>query len=114
MASKRTNRKTEGEEVEAKSAKVVADSITKPVKIRMSNVHHGSRSEAEGNVEIEIKTQYPNAGGEEKRPPAGTIIKADKATIQARQIIHLEKKGGRERITASDNVGIFWKLRRRS
>lgn len=116
MASKRRvqGEKEEEEKIEAKSAKVTADSISEPSKIRMTGVHHGSRSVAEGDVEIEIKSQYPNTGGEGKRPPVGTVIKTDKATVQARQIIHQGRRGGKDKISARDNVGIFGKFRRKS
>lgn len=113
MASKRKDQKEE-EEVEAKSAMVTADSITEPEKIRMTGVHHGSRSEARGDVEIEIKSQYPNTGGTDKRLPVGTVIKTDRATIQARKILHHGRRGGKDKITARDNVGIFGRFRRKS
>lgn len=110
MAGKRKAR--DRGEIEAKAATITADSISEPTKIRMTSVHHGSRSEAKGDVEIRIVTQYPNAGGDGGRPPAGTVLKADKATVQARQILHRGRRGGRDRITAKGNVGIFGKLRR--
>lgn len=112
MASKLRGRDSKETEIETKSASVTADSISKPQKIRMSEVHHGSRSVAEGDVEIEIKNQYPNAGGVERRPPAGTIIRTDRATIQARQILHRGRKGGKDRASAEGNVGLFGIFRR--
>ncbi len=114
MASKRKDQKVEEEKIEAESAKITADSISEPIKIRMTNVHHGSRSEAKGDVEIEIKSQYTNTGGEEKRPPVGTVIKTDRAIIQARQILHHGRRGGKDKVTAKYNVGIFGKFRRKS
>ena len=112
MTIKRSNRNSREMKIEAKSVSITADSISEPRKMRMSEVHHGSRSVAKGDVEIKIKTQYPNAGGREERPPAGAVIKTDKATIQARQILHRGRKAGRDRASADGNVGIFGLFRR--
>ena len=109
-------RKSESD-YEASNVVVEADTITKPRKIVLTNSHHGSESEAEGDVTVEIRHQYTNRTNDESRSPAGSIIRARLVVIRAREI-HLNKGKGRrggDRITAKDDVeiGVLKNIRRR-
>lgn len=103
---------------EASNVVVEADTITRPRKIVLTNSHHGSESEAEGDVTVEIRHQYANSTDDASRPPAGSSIRAKLITVRAREI-HLNKGKGRrggDRITAKDDVEIrvLKNIRRRS
>lgn len=92
---------------EASSVEIEADRISKPEKFRRSSDHNAVQVDAEGNVKIGIRSQYPNEGKKDLRPDAGAEIRGDRFTIDARKIVKQKPRRKRDVATASKFVRIF-------
>lgn len=100
--------------IEAKRVSIKADFISKSKKTKRSNVHHAGKIKAEGDVEITVRSQYPNTGNNPLRPPAGTVFESGRVIMEARKVeVSKESKSGRDTASASGFVGIFGKLKKR-
>lgn len=74
-----------GRRIEGHAAEIRGDKVTREEKPnRRRGKHKGQVIAAEGSVEVEITKQYPASEPSETRPPAGTVLKADRATVNAR------------------------------
>lgn len=94
-------RRIEGQAAEIRGDRVVRDE--KPNRRR--GKHKGQVIAAEGSVEVEITKQYPASKDSETRPPAGTVLKADRATVNARwsgKVSPDEGRGGKRRCVRVD------------
>ena len=88
----------------ASKVKIKAKNIRRDDVIRQTEAHHASKLIAKKDVEIEIRKQYPSQKGDSERPPVGTKISGDHATISARKITGLQKIRGEYHVNAEDNV----------
>lgn len=88
-----------GKRIEGQAAEIRGDKVTREEKPnRRRGKHKGQVITAEGSVEVEITKQYPASKDSETRPPAGTVLKADQATVNARWSGKVSpEEGGRKR-----------------
>ena len=102
---------------EAESLTVKADGISKPEKIYRNARHNGNRMTAGGHVSVLIKKQKSERGSDpDFRPEKGTILvgrKDQRITVEAKRIVKQGSEGGQHVVSASKDVRIFGKLRRR-
>lgn len=81
--------------IEGQAAVVRADKVENDEKPnRRRGKHKGQLVTAKGSVEVEITKQYPASEDSEIRPPAGTVIKADHAKVNARWTGKVVPEGG--------------------
>lgn len=102
---------------EADSVSISADRISAPKKIYRNAKHNGNRSTAFGDVRVKINKSHPEKGSDRDfRPSAGDVLIGDKNTsvdFEAKRIQLQGHHGGKVVATASKDVRIFGKLRRR-
>lgn len=92
---------------EAASVEIEADRVSKPEKFRRTKDHNALQVDAEGDVVITVRDQYPNKGGSGKRPAVGTKIRGEEFTVDARKIEARKSRGARKVYSASKFVRIF-------
>ncbi len=102
---------------EADSVSIAADRISSPKKIYRNAKHNGNRSTASGDVKVKINRSHPEGGSDKDfRPDAGDLLVGDKdgsIDFEAKRIQLQGRHGGKTVATASKDVRIFGKLRRR-
>lgn len=96
---------------------VSADEITEPKKMYRNAKHNGNRSTASGNVEIKINRPHPEqVPDKDYRPDKGEVLFGEEdqsVDIEAKRIELHGRYGSKSVASASRDVRIFGKLRRK-
>ena len=90
--------------IKASKAKITADKIEKPKKIRQTGEHHAYGFAASKDVVIEVQKEYEGTGGDFKRPPKGTKVIGDHAEISARSVKGPYDEDKRRSVVVGGNV----------
>ena len=104
-------------DLEAESVDVSADEIKKPKKIYRNAKHNGNRVEADGNVRVTtLKEHRERISDKAFRPRSGDVFEGGEdssITVEAKRIEKHTRRDERDSASASRDVRIFGKLRRR-
>lgn len=104
-------------DMEAESVEISADRIGKPKKFYRNAKHNGNRAEADGHVRVTVfKEHREKILDKVFRPGKGEIFEGGEdssVVIEAKRIEKHTRRGGRDSASASRDVRIFGKLRRR-
>ena len=104
-------------DMEAESVEISADRIAKPKKFYRNAKHNGNRAKADGNVRVTVfKEHREKILDEIFRPKKGEVFEGDEnssVVIEAKRIEKHTRRGERDSASASRDVRIFGKLRRR-
>ena len=102
---------------EAESVVIKADKIDEPRIMYRNKTHNGNYTNAKGNVSIFINRKHFESKDDDFRPGNGVVLEGDpdqKIRIEAKRIEkHSKISEGQQTGSASKDVRIFGKLRRR-
>lgn len=99
--------------IRARKVEVHADSITGKTVNRQTGNHEGQSRTASKHVTVEVVESSSKNGSNDDHPPSGTILRTDKASINAKTVIgpldSSKYRKGQKRIVAKRDVTVILK-----